>query len=456
MPVVCAAVTLAQPRPSRWNHRDRWYQCERELRCRAAGPVRQTEGNAVGTTRTASTLVPTGTDPVAALASSVGSAASSALLAAVLFLSPVPTHLPGTHTQAARAATDNAEVGTCVLRNCQKALAGCLADPTCVENLICLQSCNGKDGETECQIKCGDKYQDAAIDTFNKCAVSEKKCVPQRVDEGVYPVPPDCALDTKFNLADFQGRWYITAGLNRLFDTFPCQEHYFASPPSNPNVVVGEINWRIPTNNGKNFLQRSTMQRFVQQENPAILFNHGNEYLHYEDDWYILASKPDEYVFIYYRGQNDAWKGYGGATVYTRARSLPEAYVPELKEAAERAGLAWDDFTLTDNTCPPKPERIGPFEELEEDLERVEEFASKEVQTLERSIEPELRSFGKGFTILETRVLEAEQGVVKQVEDEERVIVDEVEREMREAGRLIQKLYKEEQGFFAKLFSKKW
>ena len=34
---------------------------------------------------------------------------------------------------------------------------------------------------------------------------------------------------------------------------------------------------------------------------------------------YIIASKPDEYVFVYYRGQNDAWKGYGGATVYTRS-----------------------------------------------------------------------------------------------------------------------------------------
>lgn len=33
---------------------------------------------------------------------------------------------------------------------------------------------------------------------------------------------------------------------------------------------------------------------------------------------YVLAFKPDNYVFIYYRGQNDAWLGYGGATVYTR------------------------------------------------------------------------------------------------------------------------------------------
>ena len=54
------------------------------------------------------------------------------------------------------------------------------------------------------------------------------------------------------------------------------------------------------------------------QENPALLWNHGNEYLNYEDDWYILASKPNEYVLIYYKGGNDAWKGYGGSTVYTR------------------------------------------------------------------------------------------------------------------------------------------
>jgi hypothetical protein len=27
---------------------------------------------------------------------------------------------------------------------------------------------------------------------------------------------------------------------------------------------------------------------------------------------------------IYYKGKNDAWDGYGGATVYTKARQLPE------------------------------------------------------------------------------------------------------------------------------------
>lgn len=38
------------------------------------------------------------------------------------------------------------------------------------------------------QIKCGDLYEDGAVQTFNACAVSDKKCVPQRVDTDKYPV----------------------------------------------------------------------------------------------------------------------------------------------------------------------------------------------------------------------------------------------------------------------------
>lgn len=67
---------------------------------------------------------------------------------------------------------------------------------------------------------------------------------------------------------------------------------------------------------------------------PSKLYNHDNEYLHYEDDWYVTAWQPEQFVFIYYKGNNDAWRGYGGATVYTRASSLPEEYVPDLRRAA--------------------------------------------------------------------------------------------------------------------------
>jgi violaxanthin de-epoxidase len=62
-----------------------------------------------------------------------------------------------------------------------------------------------------------------------------------------------------------QGRWYITAGLNPLFDTFDCQVHYFGVPE--PGKLYGKINWRIPKGN-KDFIERSTVQTFDQASLP--------------------------------------------------------------------------------------------------------------------------------------------------------------------------------------------
>lgn len=371
--------------------------------------------------------------------------------------------LLGPPTVAPALASDTAKVGACLLSKCQRALAGCLADAQCAENLVCLQLCEGTDDVTACQIKCGDKYADRAIETFTSCAVSEEKCVPQRVDEALYPVPPESALDKEFDLSNFQGRWYITAGLNPLFDTFDCQAHYFASPE--PGKLYAKINWRIPRG-PIDFIERSTMQRFVQvPSNPALLLNHDNEFLHYQDDWYILASKPDEYVFIYYRGQNDAWKGYGGATVYTRAPALPAEYVPELRAAAERAGVDWSAMTLTDNSCKPHPteaqlaaagrarlaadvKELG--QELEKEAEQVEERVVQEVRkdvgSLEYELEGDLKSFGKGFTVLEKDLEGLEQGLAKGLREEEAALTDTLKKEeealateVSKAGRMIRR-----------------
>jgi VDE lipocalin domain len=52
------------------------------------------------------------------------------------------------------AAADTAAVGKCLLGNCPKELGACLADPSCVQNLLCLQKCNGldRDAESKCQV----------------------------------------------------------------------------------------------------------------------------------------------------------------------------------------------------------------------------------------------------------------------------------------------------------------
>jgi violaxanthin de-epoxidase len=334
-------------------------------------------------------------------------------------------------------ATDVAKVGTCLLGNCQGQLARCLADGECLENLICLQGCNGKPDEAGCQIRCGDLYQDQAIEAFNSCAVSDKKCVPQKIDKDVFPVPKDSALDNNFDLNNFQGRWYITAGLNPLFDQFDCQEHYFGVPE--PGKLYGKINWRI-NKRDNDFIERNTVQTFRQVEGaPAKLENHGNAFLHYSDDWYILASKPDEYVLIYYIGNNDAWQGYGGATVYTRAASLPEEYIPEISEKLQTVGLKWSDFKVTDNSCKPHPPPSNP-------LIAVERFAEDELKLLEGTLEEDLKSFGKGFTVLES----LEKNIAQELTKDEKLAEKIAAEELREATKFLEDIEKKyEPSFFS-------
>lgn len=41
--------------------------------------------------------------------------------------------------------------------------------------------------------------------------------------------------------------------------------------------------------------------------------------------------------------------------MYSREASLPQEYIPEISAAVEKVGLKWDQFKVTDNSCPPHP-----------------------------------------------------------------------------------------------------
>jgi len=197
---------------------------------------------------------------------------------------------------------------------CRIELAKCLSNPSCAANIACLQTCNNRPDETECQvslalyikfmpaplfmspnpaheafifflffqIKCGDLFENSVVDEFNECAVSRKKCVPKKSDVGEFPAPNPDVLVNSFNIAEFSGKWFITSGLNPTFDTFDCQLHEFHTES---NKLVGNLSWRIRTPDA-GFITRSAEQRFVQDPSyPGILYNHDNKYLHYQDDW---------------------------------------------------------------------------------------------------------------------------------------------------------------------------
>lgn len=277
-------------------------------------------------------------------------AAASALALGLAFATLGSSPLPA-------VASDPGAIVGCLFSKCQLPLAKCIANPKCLANVVCINTCNGRDDEIECQIKCGDLFENNVVGEFNKCVVSDMGCVPQKPDEGLYPVPAPEKLVQKFDTKLWNGKWYITSGQNELFDIFPCQVHFFTE--TEPGKFYGKLNWRIEEPDGE-FFTRDALQEFVQDpKQPGHLINHDNEYLHYKDDWYIIDYEYDDnesglppFAFVYYRGSNDAWDGYGGVVVYTRDAKLPESLLPRLREAAKKVGFDYDkDFTATDNSC---------------------------------------------------------------------------------------------------------
>merc|ERR1719491_1780201 len=288
------------------------------------------------------------------LVSNVSKGFSSVFLGLALTFNTIGGPL---QTVAPANAADGAKIGYCLLNKCKAPLAKCITNPKCLANVICINTCNSAADEIGCQIKCGDTFENDVVGEFNKCAVSDMDCVPTRPDDGSYPIPNPEVVVPKFDTKLWNGKWYITAGQNDLFDIFPCQIHFFTETA--PGKFFGKLNWRIEEPDGEYF-SRDAVQRFVQDpKQPGHLINHDNEYLHYQDDWWIIDYADDDnkegvppFAFVYYRGENDAWIGYGGVVIYTRDSKMPPELIPRLKEAAKKVNFDWDkDFKLTDNTC---------------------------------------------------------------------------------------------------------
>ena len=290
------------------------------------------------------------------------------------------------------AATDTGAIVSCLFQKCSLPLGKCIANPKCLANVICINTCTGRPDEIECQIECGNLFENDVVGEFNKCVITDMNCVPQQQDDGSYPVPSDDVVVPKFDTSFFNGRLYITAGQNKLFDIFPCQVHFFTE--TKPGQFFGKLNWRVEEPDGE-FFTRDALQEFVQDpKQPAHLINHDNEYLHYKDDWWIIDYEYDNnkdgippFAFVYYRGSNDAWDGYGGVVVYTRDAALPEVLLPRLREAAKKVNFDWDkDFTVTDNSCPTELSN-------EEKIVLREKFAGKVALQTEKQLQAQATRF---------------------------------------------------------------
>jgi len=340
--------------------------------------------------------------------------------------------LPSASPLVANAA-DTVAVGKCLIKSCQKELAQCILNPKCLANVICLNTCNGRKDEAECQIKCGDIFENDVVGVFNSCAVSQKKCVPQKQDDGSYPLPATSSMVKSFDTSIWNGRWYISAGLNKIFDIFDCQVHFFTSP--SPGKFYAKIFWRVSEPDGE-FFTKDTVQRFVQDpRNPAHLLNHDNEYLHYKDDWYVIDYEKDQFVLVYYKGSNDAWDGYGGAFLYTREPAVPPALIPRLEKAVDSMGLKykWSDFTQTDNTCKKQSESPTVLREkfatrllITEEQQLQEQLTAARSAAINTFVEEE-KEAEKSIQLLEKELQLFQKEAVKDALQLEKAVESEIE-----------------------------
>lgn len=94
-----------------------------------------------------------------------------------------------------------------------------------------------------------------------------------------------------FCLSNFTSPRIQKSTLSIGCEEFECYELHTIKWPKRTHVVSwnsGNLAWRIPTPDG-GFFTRNAVQKFVQDpQQPGILYNHGNEFLNYQDDWSLL------------------------------------------------------------------------------------------------------------------------------------------------------------------------
>ena len=311
----------------------------------------------------------------------------------------LPSHSIAHAAAVARSVTSPAaptKTGmSCVASYCATELKDCLLDPNCAKGLQCFVSCAVTSGSTKtpagadveegaCQVRCTDLYENPQLTAFTKCTLTDHGCYPALPEDERYPkLPPELSsVSTSVIPKLLRGRWYISAGLNDMFDTFDCQVHEFRPPKdTSPNpltpqripVADATFSYRVALSRNQFLTRRGVKELYLkpldggnghtdlplqfdtshkwgreifsrtipapQSATPkaAVHMGRGNpavqlalstvpDYMMYEDKWTILsASDPEEdvddstsYMVVAYRGTNAAWNGYGGLNVYTR------------------------------------------------------------------------------------------------------------------------------------------
>jgi len=284
--------------------------------------------------------------------------------------------LPSTSDALAASSASKGEVGmesgmSCATGKCARELQSCFTNPGCAKGMGCMFSCMGRADEGTCQVRCLDLHQNAQMDALTDCTLTKNGCYPPLKPDPKYPPVPVDAAQPDFDLqSTFKGKWLVAAGHNKAFDCFDCQEHDFypvagdGGSEGAARAVDATFKYRVKRDDGTWFT-RSGDKRLTAVEDTGkqrggpsgghLRLTLRPDSMRYMDDWYVLASEPDAFIVVAYRGHNAAWDGYGGLNVYTRTGRLPDEAdgekLAKIRAGIEKVGLSLSDLTQIDNSC---------------------------------------------------------------------------------------------------------
>jgi violaxanthin de-epoxidase len=204
----------------------------------------------------------------------------------------------------------------CASTNCASSLRNCAGDRDCVRGLTCLLTCMTREDEGSCQVRCMDLHENDVMRDLTACTLTKHRCYPPLPADPKYSIVSPAIAVPKFDIRVFEGTWFVTAGWNRAFDCFDCQEHVFRL--QDPTTMAATFRYRIQRGDGSFFTRvgHKTIRQVAAGGRLELKLQ--PDQMKYKDDWTVLTYEPNIYIVVHYHGTNAAWAGYGGLNVYTR------------------------------------------------------------------------------------------------------------------------------------------
>jgi len=264
----------------------------------------------------------------------------------------------------------------CFVKQCGDQTKALFSNPRGIKGVSCLGRCKG---EQACATRCFAEFSSDALNDWLSCTIEENECV--KVPKGIDNSAENIGYTTvvkNFDPSSLIGKWYKTDGLNPNYDLFDCQTNTFKATSDRELDMGIFFRVRRPAESGGGFWENQLTEHMVVDQattrkgevevanaadtndlNPAgrTMHTSGKMYgLQFSENWYILGESDGKegvppFKLVAYKGHT-LQGNYDGAFVYAKEPLLPEAAKPAVRDAAAKAGLNFDDFTVIDNTCP--------------------------------------------------------------------------------------------------------